>query len=313
VAALTFAAAACRYCGVPTTIATGKCPDCSSAVGADDLVCPLCGQLLRRAAAPSRSDLPQPSPHAVVEVAADTEPERILGLPAGVACVAIGAVLAPVFGLTPLLSYMAWILDSLIHEMGHCLFGLLLGTPMIPAIRLDGHAVSFHGADPPGIWAWITGLAYPIAGWQLRQHRGALIAFAAMTVAYPLCVFTAGKELFIILGGHLGEAMFATLALHRAITGGSTAHKAERIAYAVVGCELMRRNIALCFGLVTSAAARDHYAGNGSFGLTNDLIRAAEDVLHCSLPTVGMLMLVVALLPLPAAAAIAWLRRDAEA
>jgi hypothetical protein len=263
----------------------------------------MCGRLLARAAAPSPSHVAPPSAHAVVVLAADAiEPERILGLPAGVACVGIGAVLAPVFGLTPLLSYMAW--------MGHCLFGLLLGTPMIPAIRLDGHAVSFHGADPPGIWAWITGLAYPIAGWQLRQHRGALIGLAAMTVVYPLCVFTAGKELFIILGGHLGEAMFATLALHRAITGGSTAHRAERIAYAVVGCELMRRNIALCFGLVTSAAARDHYAGNGSFGLTNDLIRAAEDVLHCALPTVGMLMLLVALLPLPVAAAIAWLRRE---
>ena len=55
----------------------------------------------------------------------------------------------------------------------------------------------------------------------------------------------------------------------------------------------------ICVDLATSAAARAHYAASGSFGLTNDYIRLAEDVLNMGLPQVGAVMLIVSLLPIP--------------
>ena len=53
--------------------------------------------------------------------------------------------------------------------------------------------------------------------------------------------------------------------------------------------------------LALSEWAREWYAENGSFGLTNDMIRVAEDVLNWRLQSVAFLMLLVSLAVLPTA------------
>ncbi len=58
-------------------------------------------------------------------------------------------------------------------------------------------------------------------------------------------------------------------------------------------------NLWLCWQLMFSEAGRAWYRGNGSFGLTNDYIRVAQNVLGCSLESVAALMFVVALAVLP--------------
>ena len=47
----------------------------------------------------------------------------------------MGALLAPVFSLTPILQYMGWFLGSLCHEIGHSVVAWVFGMPAFPAIR----------------------------------------------------------------------------------------------------------------------------------------------------------------------------------
>ncbi|PIE24220.1 MAG: hypothetical protein CSA62_05305 [Planctomycetota bacterium] len=108
----------------------------------------------------------------------------------------------------------------------------------------------------------------------------------------------------------LGELAFATLCLIRAWTGGFTSGNTERTAYSMMGWLLIGNNVGLCWGLLTSPQARAVYANNGSFGLRNDYIRLAEDVMGSSLPSVALMMLIVAFLSPAIAFAWSYLRGE---
>ena len=223
----------------------------------------------------------------------------VVGVPAALLCVS-GA-----FGLR-----YSWFLAALFHEFGHTLAGLLLGTPSFPTISLAGHAATVHQEQMTGMAVAIQLALVGGVVWLWRggaRERAVALGFAA--AVYPLLAFVEPvRETVFLLGGHLGELAFATLCLARAWTGGFTHHSLERGAYSMLGWLLVGRNVGLCWGLATSAAARAEYRGNGSYGLTNDYIRLAEDVWGWSLPQVAVLMLVVALAVPALAAALGWLR-----
>jgi hypothetical protein len=212
----------------------------------------------------------------------------------------LGLLAAPVFGLTPVLRYMGWFLASLFHESGHTAAAWILGCPAFPAIRLDGHAAALHKPQvlfvALAVWG---GLA--LCTWQLRRHRGGMITLGLATLVYPALAFTNAKELLHLFAGHLGELTFATIFFWRALAGGFTRTAIERALYAIVAWYLLGQNLWLCARLVFSEAARMTYETSGSFGLTNDYIRAARDVLGCSLETVAAGMFVVGLAALPLA------------
>ncbi len=215
-------------------------------------------------------------------------------MPARYRFLLIGLVLAPVFSLTPLLQYMGWFLGSLTHEMGHTAVAWAAGCPAFPAIRLDGHAAAIHQAQslPLALAVW-CGLGY--LAW---QRRGAWFALPAV---YPLFAFTGLREFFFLCGGHLGELTFAAIFFWRALVGGYTDSASERAAHATVAWFLFFRNLFLSGGLLLSEAARAAYAANGSFGLRNDYIRIADDLLGVDLGVVAFFSLVLVLL-VPAAA-----------
>ncbi len=104
-----------------------------------------------------------------------------------------------------------------------------------------------------------------------------------------------------LAAGHGAELLFATLCLWKTLDGGFTESRTERALYGTVGWYLLGRNLFLFFGLARSAVARAEYQSNGSFGLTNDFIRIAEDVLDWRLESVAVPMVVAALLVLPVA------------
>jgi hypothetical protein len=120
-------------------------------------------------------------------------------------------------------------------------------------------------------------------------------------VLYPALAFTGGKECLHLLAGHGGELAFATLCLWKTLDGGFTESRLERGLYGTLGWYLLGSNVRLCFGLMFSSSSREGYAENSSFGLTNDMIRVAEDVLGWRLQSVALLMLLVSLGVLPAA------------
>jgi hypothetical protein len=212
----------------------------------------------------------------------------------------IGLVTAPIFALTPLLNYMGWFLASLVHEMGHAAFAWLCGMPAMPAISLDGHAAAVHSEQSLFLVALIA-LGLGAGAWNVFTGRVRWIVLALLAVAYPAIALTSAKELLHLLAGHGGELAFATLCLWKTLDGGFTDSKLERALYGMLGWFLLGKNAHLCFALMQSAGARAEYDANGSFGLTNDYIRVAEDVLHCPLQRVALMMLVACVFVLPAA------------
>jgi hypothetical protein len=229
---------------------------------------------------------------------------RILGLPEPWFYLAFGLVTAPLFGATPLVRLIGWFLSALVHEMGHSVVGCFLGMPSFPAISLTAEAVALHG-DPVlvlalGIWAGLGALA-----WRVPRRGLRWCALATVLVVYPLCAFTGAREGLFLMGGHAGELAFGALCLQRALSGGFTDSSAERGLYSTVGWYMAGSNLWLTAGLVASAARRATYASNGSFGLTNDYIRLAEDVLGWPLELVAVLASLAAL-AVPLLGVLAW-------
>lgn len=284
------------------------CAKCGRTRAADERVCALCGGLLRIDSADVAGTAPRNAPNAFERVEAALaqreRDERESARRSPWLYLALGLVTAPVFALTPILQYMGWFLASLVHEMGHASLAWVCGMPAVPAISPAGHAAAVHGEQSVGLALLVLGGAL-LAAWKLLEGAPRIVAMAAIAVVQPALAFTPAKELAFLLAGHAGELAFATLALWKALDGGFTSSKLERGLYGTVGWYLAGKNVLLCFGLMTSASSRAHYASNGSFGLTNDYIRAAEDVLGWRLETVALLMLVASVATVPVAI-LAW-------
>ena len=257
-------------------------------------MCPLCGELLQPARRARASDT------ALAEPARESEPSARRSSPEAWSYLAIGALTAPVFALTPLLGFMGWFLASLVHEMGHAAFAWLCGMPAFPAIALDGHAAAMHGEQLP-VLALLIAVALASSAWRWLDGRARWVAAGLLALGYPAVAFTPARELLHLLAGHGAELAFATLALWKTLDGGFTDSKAERGLYGTVGWFLWGKNVALCWGLVRSPAARAEYESSGSFGLTNDYLRVARDVLGWRVESVALVMLLLALAVLPAA------------
>jgi len=270
------------------------CPDCGQGNEAEALSCRLCGRVLRHA--PPAAEAPR----------AETTVVHRRHMPAcepvktTLKFLALGAVLAPVFTFTPLLTYMGWFLGALVHETGHCAFAWAAGCPAYPAINLGGHGVAIHGEQV--FWlCLIFWFVLATLAWQSRRHRRGLWLFAVLALVYPLFAFTGLREFFFLAGGHLGELIFATVFFWRALVGGWSRSSAERVTYAACAWFLLGRNLWLTGGLMWDDGVRAWYQSSGSFGLTNDYIRLANDVMGVGLGAVAFLMFLVSLGVLPLA------------
>jgi len=275
--------------------AKAKCPRCQRERSRDEALCGLCGHLFSRtepaqASRASTVDTPAQQLH---EVELELREDRVLGLPASWFFLFIGALTAPVFAWTPFLGYMGWFISSLTHEMGHSAVAWLFGMPAYPAIRLDGHAAAFHEEQK----LWLVGLiAFGFAAltWRIRTPRTRYVTLGLGVGIYLALALTPGRELFHLVGGHGGELVFAAIFFARNLSGGHTSSPTERVLYGTVAWYLLGSNLVLTSRLITSAAARFEYATNGSFGLRNDYLRLAEDLLHVPLPLVALAMTIVA-------------------
>ena len=279
--------------GIQDRQRTRHCMECGYRNVPYATTCSLCHKPMRHVAAAERVTF---LPEAPIERGHDRW--LVLGL---------GAFFAPALGLLPLLQYMGWFLASLFHETGHCVAAWFFGSPAYPAIRIDGHAAAFHSEQKTLLVIVVFGALLWLM-WLCRARPRLRIALGAIVVLYPLLAFTDAHELIHLLAGHLAELTFGGVFFSRALAGGFTASTPERVAYACLAWFLLGRNVIMNFGLMTSEAARQAYAGNGSFGITQDFIRAARE-LGTSLGTVGFLMMVFSLATLPVAW-IVWRRHE---
>jgi hypothetical protein len=274
------------------------CAQCGRKHSEDALTCALCGHVLRRAAsvraAPTRPQRDEDAPAFAADAPAAREPWLYLG---------VGLVAAPVFAWAPILGFMGWFLAALVHEMGHAAAAWLCGMPSIPAISLAGHAAAVHQEQSVVLALAVTG-GLVLGAWHVLGGRARWVGAGVVGLGHLALAFTGARELLHLLAGHGAELLFAILCLWKTLDGGFTRSRVERGLYALVGWYLLGTNAWLCWGLVASGLARAEYRSSGSFGLTNDYVRVAEDVLGWRLPSVAGLMLVACALVLPAAFAL---------
>lgn len=281
------------------------CARCGYANTEHAVSCGLCGTALVAAAEgpfrlPADRRLPAPDPAAA----------RTLRVPVGWVHLGAGLLIALVFTLTPALRFMGWLLGSLFHETGHVVFAWFVGCPAWPAISLQGHAAAFHKPQSAAVLVGI-GLLLGIGVWQAwRAGRWRGLATGALLL-WPVCAFfETPRELGFLLSGHLGELAFGGVFLWRARTGEAIEREAERPLYASLGWFLVARNVVLCFGLAFVESARAWYHASGSFGLTNDYVRVAQQVIHVPLEAVAIFMLLVSLSVVPLVLAATWRPRE---
>ena len=185
------------------------------------------------------------------------------------------------------------------------------GAPAYPAIRIDGHAAAMHSEQRVFIAvAVLLGLMW--LTWQCRARPTLRIVLGVAVLLYPIFAFTHAHDVIHLLAGHAGELAFAGVFFYRALSGGFTESVPERITYACCAWFLLGKNVIMNFGLMTSEASRAAYASNGSFGLTQDFIRAAREV-GCSLAGIGAIMLLLSLITLPIAWYVWWRHERADA
>ncbi len=215
----------------------------------------------------------------------------------------LGLLTAPGLAVLPIVQYMGWFLSSLVHEMGHSAAAWLCGMPAFPAISLEGHAAAMHSEQIVPLALFIT-CALLFLAWRQLEGNTRWIVCSSIALVHLLLCFTPAREVLHLLAGHLAEFGFSCMCLFRALSGGYTSSRTERVLWGTLGWYLLGRNVWLCWGLVSSSGARALYHSNGSFGLTNDYIRLADDVLGMELQTVAGAMLLVGALVLPAAFAL---------
>lgn len=230
----------------------------------------------------------------------------MFGLPGGIAYLVLGLAAAPIMNLTPGLRRMAWFLGSLTHELGHSLAAWFCGSPAFPAIRLDGHAAAVQ--QPQNLFlALAVTAAIAYCAWVFRSRKALLVSFAVLVPIQALIAFTELKEIFFLLCGHVGELAFGFIFLWRAMVGGIWRIGIERFFYGMLCWFLVGRNILLFGGLVWSTETKIWYHHSGSFGLKNDYLRLAEDILDWPLERVAGFSLVPAILIVPVCIFL-WLR-----
>lgn len=214
---------------------------------------------------------------------------------------AVGLVLGLIFVLPlPIVKQIGWFFSSLVHEMGHTGISYYLGSIALPALRLDGHAATMT-MDQSWWLAWGVWLALAIGTvyFKLAQRTPIFYTLLILTLTYPLLAFTDFKEVMFLVGGHGGEVVMATIFFWRAAVISHKVREQERTLYAALAWYLWFQNLVLHWNLMFSAASREWYLDNGSFGMENDFVRLA-DLWSWSLPQLSfwMLLLTFAVPPL---------------
>jgi len=298
------------------------CPKCGSeSDGAAE--CARCGVVFARwhsrgSAAALAAEATQPAPlthgfaaelgsetHAARAAADEARIDRAGWLAFG------GGLLAALLAMqVPLLQVALSGLSVLVHEMGHAAFGWLYGYPSIPAFDFSyGGGVTLQRERS----LLILGAVVAAGGYgvyALRAHTLLRNALAALLALHVVIALTPAHEAVILAMGHGGELCFATLALHRALSGRACQLAAERPLYGLMGWFLVLSDAQFAWRLRTSAFHSEVYAEAKGGGHWMDFSRLADEHLHTSLEAVATMFLLACFVPPVLALALQRLRRD---
>lgn len=204
-------------------------------------------------------------------------------------------LVGPVVALVCLaIFWFSWILGTfrtLVHEMGHAIFGWGFGYPSLPAFDfLWGGGVTLHIDRSTAllvlIYLGFAGLVY-----MYRKNTTTVIVLVVVALLHALFSFTDVHSVIILFMGHGTELIIGGLFIYRSLSGRAIVHPAERPLYAVIGFFLIFSDISLGFSLLTSPDARAEYLAAKGGDMDMDFIRIARDHLHVKMNSVVFVFL----------------------
>ncbi|MBI5252286.1 MAG: hypothetical protein HY912_22555 [Desulfomonile tiedjei] len=209
---------------------------------------------------------------------------------------AVGPVIALVSFLFFWVKWTFSVLEILVHEMGHAIFGWVFGYPSLPAFDLIwGGGVTVHVDRSTAllllVYALLAGLIV-----MYRRNAAAVAMIFAVIAVHLFCTFTKYHSLLIVAMGHGTELLIGGLFIYRALSGRAIIHYVERPLYSVIGFFMVFSNMALSYRLLTSWSERGAYAAAKGGHMEMDFIRIARDHLNWKLTSVALLFLVLSVL-----------------
>ena len=207
-----------------------------------------------------------------------------------------GAGIAALAFISTFVSNTLWTMTTLVHEMGHALFGWLFGLPSLPAFDLMyGGGVTISQQQS----ILLLVVIYCLLGYLMyyyRKNTGTLIWLGVLGIIHFLCVITKWHEVIYLFMGHGTELIIAGLFIYRALSGSAVVHFAERPLYAAIGFFIVYQDTGFAYRLMTSPEARQAYGEAKGGGHWMDFSRIGSDYLGTSLENVAGVFFVFCLL-----------------
>ena len=113
--------------------------------------------------------------------------------------------------------------------------------------------------------------------------------------------------------GHGSELIFASVFLHRALSGSACQYSVERPLYAWIGFYVIIYDLRLSYKLITSVYERQLYADAKGGGHWMDFSRLADEYFGVPLEAVAGAFALLCLLPPILGLATSWLRPELRA
>ena len=211
--------------------------------------------------------------------------------------VSIGIV-AVVFAV-PLLKHIFSTLTILVHEMGHMIFGWVLGYPSAPAFDLTyGGGVTFH-TDRSTLLLIVIYALLAFLVFSFRKNIRALIFLLMIMLVHFALTITSWNQVVILFMGHGTELLIAGIFFYRGLSGAAVVHSVERPLYASIALFIVFSDLNFSYRLMTNPFARAEYADAKGGGHWMDFSRIAIDYLNVNLTSVAFVFFVCCLITLP--------------
>lgn len=196
----------------------------------------------------------------------------------------------------PFFSFIFHYIITLVHELGHAIFGWLFGYFSLPAFDfVYGGGITIHQEQNSVLLI----IVYALFAWLLftfRRNRGTFLILFTLVGFYTLAAFTSFHQFLILFMGHGAELIFGGLFLYRALSGSAIAVKAERTLYAFLAFFIFYKDIRFAYDLTYSPIMRQEYAAAKGGGHWMDFSRIANEFLHVSLSTVAAVFMLFCLI-----------------
>lgn len=195
--------------------------------------------------------------------------------------------------------WLRWTLETfktLVHEMGHAIFGWLFGYPSFPAFDVIwGGGVTIHTGRSTALWILIY-VGFGGLFWVYRKNGATLAVLAVLVILHAVSALTSIHSVLILFMGHGTELAIAGLFIYRSLSGRAVIHAAERPLYGVIGFFIVFSNINMAYKLLTNVYYREDYLSAKGGDLDMDFSVIAHDYLHSDMTSVVIVFFICCLL-----------------